>query len=217
MIDGKQTEIVKTEDVPREKAFPLQPASPPQRVNEEPQREIKPKPAEKPGDLAMAKPADKAIEAPPKKDDEPPQPPKPRTIKEALARLPANDTRPGPKMKQDGGVRRPGLHSTLDVTATAIGAYDAKVIQAVQDRWDTLLENRLWARDRFGKVSVGFRLHADGTITDMTLIENTVDLSLALLCQSAIKDNSPYDPWPSDMRRKIGTESREVTFTFYYN
>src|SRR5437660_3982377 len=79
MIDGKQTEIVKTEDVPREKAFPLQPASPPQRVNEEPQREIKPKPAEKPGDLAMAKPADKAIEAPPKKDDEPPQPPKPRT------------------------------------------------------------------------------------------------------------------------------------------
>jgi hypothetical protein len=167
----------------------------------------------------MAKPSDKPVIAPPRPDDAPPQPPKPRTIKEALARLPKSqvDTRPGRKMQQDGGVRHFSLNSSLDVSATTFGIYDAKVIQAVQERWDTLLENRLWARERFGKVSVRFRLHADGTVNEMVLTENTVDLSLALLCQSAIRDNAPYDPWPSDMKRKVGAEYREVTFTFYYN
>jgi len=228
-IEGHQTEIVKTEDVPREKMFPLQPAAPPQpaipppppdqKPNEKEQPEIKPKPADAPGDLAMAKPSDKPLVAPPREDEAPPQPPKPRTLAEARARLPKNttDTRPGRKMEQQGGVRHFSLHSSLDVSATTFGVYDAKVIQAVQERWDSLLENRLWARDRFGKVSVRFRLHADGTVTEMILTENTVDLSLGLLCQSAIRDNAPYDPWPSDMKRKVGAEYREVTFTFYYN
>ena len=112
---------------------------------------------------------------------------------------------------------RHGVQSSLDVTATSFGAYDAAVIAAVQNRWDALLENRLYARDRFGKVTVRFRLHADGTVTEMAFVENTVDLSLALLCQSAIRDSTPYAPWPSDMRRKIGAEYREVTFTFFYN
>src|ERR1041385_407766 len=216
-IDGKQTEIVKTEDVPRQKLFPLQPAAPARSLTEQEQEEVKPKPADKAGDLAMAKPAEAPVKEPPREDDRPPKPPKPLTTNETLTRLPSNDTRPGEKMKQEGGVRRHGLRSSLDVTATTFGAYDAKVIQAVQDRWDTLLENRLWARDRFGKVTVQFHLHADGTVSEMALLENTVDLSLALLCQSAIRDNAPYDPWPSDMKRKIGAEFREVTFTFYYN
>jgi hypothetical protein len=229
-IDGHQIEIVKTEDVPREKMFPLQPAAPPQptppppdqQPNESEQPEIKPKRAEAHGDLAMAKPADKPVKAPPREDDAPPQPPKlpkPMTVKEALARLPKpeSDTRPGRKMEQNGGVRHFSLQSSLDVRATTFGLYDAKVIQAVQERWDMLLENRLWARDHFGKVSVRFQLHSDGTVTQMDLTENTVDLSLALLCQSAIRDNAPYDPWPDDMKRKVGASYREITFTFYYN
>lgn len=231
-IEGRQTDIVKTEDVAREKMFPLQPSVPQppvpapdqQAQHEKEQPEIKPKPVEPAGDLALAKPSESPVKAPPqtRTDDAPAQPPKlprPMTLAEAHARQPksANDTRPGRKMQQDGGVRHFSLHSSLDVSATTFGIYDAKVIQAVQERWDTLLENRLWARDRFGKVSVRFRLHADGTVNEMILTENTVDLSLALLCQSAIRDNAPYDPWPSDMKRKIGAEYREVTFTFYYN
>ena len=38
----------------------------------------------------------------------------------------------------------------------------------------------------------------------MKLVENTVDMTLALICQRAIRDPAPFDPWPSDMRKEIG-------------
>jgi hypothetical protein len=50
----------------------------------------------------------------------------------------------------------------------------------------------------------------------MTLMQNTVDLTLALLCESAIRDSAPFAAWPADMRRMIGADFREVTFTFFY-
>ena len=209
-IDGQQTEIVKTEDVPRQKAFPLQPAIPVQPPKEE-QEQVQPKSTEKPGDLALAKPSEDQKQPIAKT----PQPAKPKTVKEALAQLP-NDQRAGEKMKQEGGVKRSG-RVALDVTATAFGAYDARLIMAVQNRWYDLLDNRQYASDRIGRVKVRFHLHADGTVSEMAFIENTADLPLGLLCQSAIRDSTPYDPWPTDMRRMIGAEYREITFTFYYN
>jgi len=215
-IEGKQTEIVKTEDVPRQKAFPLQPAVPAEPAREE-QEEIKPKAADKTGDLALAKPSETPQKGAPRKDEPPEQPPKPKTLEEARARLQPNQQRTGEKMKQDGGVKRRGVRSSLDVTATSFGAYDAAIIAAVQNRWYDLLDARLYSADRIGKVTLRFHLHADGTVSEMAFVENTVDLSLGLLCQSAIRDNAPYAVWPIDMKRKIGAEYREVTFTFYYN
>jgi len=44
-----------------------------------------------------------------------------------------------------------------------------------------------------------------------------VDFLLCLLCQQAIQDPSPFDKWPSDLRRLVGADYREVRFTFYYN
>ena len=67
-----------------------------------------------------------------------------------------------------------------------------------------------------GRVTLEFRLNYDGRITDMRVIENGVDEVLSVLCQRAITDPSPYAPWPSDMRRLIGADYREVRFTFYY-
>src|SRR5437879_5691542 len=61
-IDGKQTEIIRTADVPRAKMFPLQPAAPatPSEAAKETQEELKPKPAVAPGDLTVGKPETKA-------------------------------------------------------------------------------------------------------------------------------------------------------------
>ncbi len=212
-IDGQQTEIVKTEDVPRSKAFPLQPApTPPVATAKEAQEELKPKPAYTPGDLTMAKP-----DLTPRKDEGQAEQPRPRTIEEALARRHIDpQSLAGLKMKQEGGVRRRYIESSLDVVATAFGAYDAAIIRAVQNRWYDLLDSRNYVRDLTGKVKVSFHLNSDGSITEMKLLENTVDLTLALLCESAIKDPSPYAPWPSDMRRQVGVSFRPVTFTFYY-
>jgi outer membrane biosynthesis protein TonB len=225
-IDGKQTEMIKTEDIQRSKTFPLQPALP-AKPAEQAQEEQKPKPAEPPTDLDRIKPEEAKSKAPgdlamakpqqitPKEPGEAPRE-RPRTIREALARMPNNQLA-GQKMKQDGGVRRRGLTSTLDVSATAFGAYDAAIIAAVQNQWYQLLDDRNYAGERTGRVTVKFHLNADGSVSEMSFLENTVDLALGLLCQSAIKTPAPYAPWPLDMRHKIGSDYREVTFTFFYN
>jgi hypothetical protein len=209
-IDGKRTDMVKTEDVLKNKTFPLAPSLPPQKAKEE-QPEQNAKPRYTPGDMVMAKPSPTPKKTPGEDAQD-----RPRTLAEAKARNP-NNRLVGEKMKQEGSIKRRSLMSSLDVTATEFGAYDLKIITAVQNRWYDLLEHRNYAGEESGRVTLRFRLNADGSIAQVAFVESTVDLALGMLCQSAIKDPAPFDPWPSDMRRKIGDSFREVTFTFFYN
>lgn len=137
---------------------------------------------------------------------------RPRTIKEALARR-AESGLVGEKMKQEGGVRNLGV-SALDVRGMSFGAYDAAIIQAIQQRWYSLLESRPTPR---GKVVLEFRLHFDGRVTDMKIGEADVGELYALFCQKAVQDPAPFPRWPSDMRRQLQADYRDVKFTFFYN
>lgn len=137
---------------------------------------------------------------------------RPRTIKEALARR-AESGLVGEKMKQDGGVSRLGI-SALDARGMAFGAYDAAVIQAIQQRWYSLLESRPTPR---GKVVVEFRMHFDGRVTDVKVNDADVGELYSLFCQKAIQDPAPYPRWPSDMRRQMQADHRDVRFSFFYN
>jgi outer membrane biosynthesis protein TonB len=207
-ITGKQTEVVKTEDVPREKFVPLQPTPRPAQPAPEEQPEVKAKPAAPPGDLTMAKP-----EPNPKKDEgEAPQP-RPRTIKEALARHPENRL-PGQKMKQDGGVQHHAIAS-LDTKATLYGEYDAALVEAICKRWYDLLDERQYASDSRGRVQVNFHLHSDGRITDVEMSQNTAGEVLGLLCVKAVQDPAPFNAWPREMRMKLD-DPRSIRFTFIY-
>jgi hypothetical protein len=208
-ITGQQEKVVRTEDVPEQKFLPLQPTRPATQANEE-QVEEKARPSIEPGDLAFAKPDLKPPTETGKAEHT-----RPRTVKEALARQ-SNRQLPSQKMRQDGGVR-PRLNiASLDTKATAFGAYDAALVDAVESRWHELLYERDYASDSRGRVVLQFQLHADGRISDMNVAENTSGEVLALLCQKAILDPSPYAPWPTDMRRLAG-EVRKIQFTFYYN
>jgi hypothetical protein len=212
-IDGKQTDMVKIEDVPRQKAFPLNPTPPnppPEEKDKDQHPETKLKSTYTPGDLALAKPADKE-----RKDDGQDDQVRPRSLKEARARLPAASQLPGPKMKQSGGVHRQG-NVRLNVQSSLFGDYDARLIYAVQRCWDDLLESRQFAGEQTGKVTIRFRLYSDGTIQQVTETESTVDSVLTLLCRMAIEHPAPYDPWPSELQHKIAENYRELTFTFIY-
>ena len=211
-IDGKQTEVVKTEEIPRQKFTPLQPSRPAQQP-QEPQPELKPKPAYTPGDLTLAKPSPtpRTTEG----DANEAKPPRPRTIREALAQQ--QDSRlPGEKIKQDGGMQRRHEMASMDTKATPFGAYDAALVEAISQRWYTLLDEREYASDSRGKVVLQFRLHYDGRITDMNVAENTSSEVLSLICQKAVLDPAPFAAWPSDMRRTLG-DTRNIQFTFFYN
>lgn len=185
------------------------------------------------GDLAKASPEIKApAPQPPEARPQPPSPSptlnrpvtdpsvttpppraRPRTVTEARLR---QDLLAGEKMKQDGGVSRKGKMA-LDVKGTGFGAYDEALILAVQNRWFTLLDERRFAGGVTGKVVVKFKLHSDGSVRIVEPTESTVDALMTSLCVRAVRDPSPYEKWPSEMLRLIGSNSREVKFTFYYN
>lgn len=209
-ISGEQDRVMKTEDTQRPKAQPLQPALPP----EPPAPEVKPKATLRPGDLSMAKPEDESLKG------EGQAKPRPRTVAEARAQQ-AQPPEPlkiaGQKARQDGGVRRRNITSSLDAIGSPFGLYDAAIVAAIQNRWYALLEERGYASDRTGKVVLEFQLNYDGRVTDVNVLEHSVDEILSLLCQKAIMDPSPYSRWPSDMRKMVGADYREVRFTFYYN
>ena len=135
---------------------------------------------------------------------------------EALARQAPANRIPGEKMKQEGGVRRRLEFAALDAKASPFGSYDAALIEAISQRWYSLLDERDYASDSRGKVVLQFRLHYDGRITDMNVDQNTAGEMLGLICQKAVLDPAPFAPWPSEMRRLIG-DIRSIQFTFFYN
>ncbi len=205
-LDGKQKDVPQTRDVPRTPNVKPQPAPEPPA----PQKEAQPpeaKPVEQPGDTKLAK-----IDAPAEKKE--PVKERPRTLKEALAQQ--QSLRPSMAMQQDGGTPQRHIVSSLDAKATPFGDYDRKFIDAVTDRWYGLLDSQKFALDRNGKVTLRFHLNYDGTITDVQIVENTVGDLLGYVCRNAVTDPAPFEPWPSDMRRMVGANFREITFTFYY-
>jgi hypothetical protein len=193
-LTGKQTDVAKTEDVPKlVKPTPTKQAGP---------KPAQPSPANTlmPGGTEKARPENKPSE-------------RPRTLRDALAVQPKQ--MPGQQMKQDGGVQRKALKTSLDAIATPFGAYDRAIIEAIQSRWYDLLDKQKFALDRTGKVTVTFKLNSDGTVTELKIADNSVGVLLGYVCQESIADAAPFGAWPSDMRRYYGT-SRDVTFTFYY-
>jgi outer membrane biosynthesis protein TonB len=105
----------------------------------------------------------------------------------------------------------------LAITSSPFGPYDSALVKAIQHRWDALLRGKdLQFGEQVGKVVASLKLHADGTISDVRVATSDVNPDLTKLSVSAVKDSSPFGPWPYEMRQKIGEDFRELTFTFRY-
>ena len=206
-VDGKQKNVPKTEDAT--KLQKLQPTPPPE---PKPVEEAHPSDTLNIGDLKLSKPPE-----PKPADQNPDQPaPRPRTLKQAQAQQRQQQQLPGEKMQQNGGVRRQRVWSSLDAKATAFGDYDRGIIDAVTARWYDLLDSHRFAQDRTGRVVLHFKLKPDGTVEEMKILENTVGDLLGYVCEESVQEAAPFGKWPSDMRREIGANFRDISFTFYY-
>lgn len=219
-IDGQQTKIIKSFDTLQPQKAPPQPQPPPlEKLPDKPFTEAKAKPAGGPaaGDLFLAKPQikpsfDSGKDGHDSTEAQAVPRPRPRTVAEAKLQKGIVQS---PKMKQEGGVQRLGAPA-FDVKGKSYGAYDAAIVEAVQQRWYDLLKDYRYANDGAGKVVLEFHLNQDGKITEMKTASSDVDEILSLFCQRAVLDPSPYAAWPSEMKREIGASFREVRFTFYY-
>lgn len=210
-LNGKQRDIPKTEDTPR-----LSKAEPPA----SPQNQLRPSPEKPPTEsqdessplnMGDQKPRQVAERTTTEQKPTPQQTPRPRTLKQAQEQ----NHLPGQQMRQNGGARHQ-LVPSFDVKATSFGDYDRALIDAVQGRWDYLLDSQKFAEDRTGRVVIKFKLDSDGTVQDVEVLENGVGDLWSIVCQAAIEDSAPFGKWPDDMRREIGQNYREITFTFDY-
>ena len=203
-LNGAQTEVAKTETA---KQFSqLQPSAPPksQAQPSVEQNSQTPSP-DNLGDVKLTK----APSQNPAEQNSPP--PRPRTLKEAMAQQHI----PGLEMQQNGGAHR-RLVADFDVKKSPFGDYDAALINAVTQHWYDLLDSQRFALDRTGKVVLRFKLKYDGTVENMAVLDSTVGELLSYVCQEAISESAPFGKWPDDMRRTVGENYREITFTFYY-
>jgi len=207
-LDGKQTDMLRMEDVL--KPMKLQPSAPQPPVPPDKSDEQTPKSSPSNlGDQTLAK-AENSQQPP-----EDAAPKRPRTLRQARAQQ-KQPLLPGPQTHQEGGVQRHQLVASVDTKATAFGQYNAQIIAAIQQYWDDELDRNQFADDRIGKVTIRFVLHYDGTVSHVEILENDVGILLGSFCQEAIDQTAPYEKWPNDMLHEIGSTERTITFTFIY-
>lgn len=245
-LDGTQDKVLKTMNTERARPpQPMQPApvAPQQPQEGQVAEVVKPQPVmtapvkpmpetpplaqpvtpQLPGETLIAKaspnvPANPVVQPMAPAEPSPPARTRPRTVAAALAQaqLNPNSTLVGEKLRQEGGVKRFSISSTLSVQGSPLGSYDAKFIAAVQQCWFALLEEQRYSLDRQGKVVLDFRLTYDGRITELKVVESDVGDIYTTICQLAINKPAPYEKWPNDVRKMVGGNYRDVRFTFYY-
>jgi hypothetical protein len=202
-ITGRHPDLPKLDD-PSRHFENLQPNLP----RPEPKPELaKPKPP--PGDLAMAR-----LDPTPRQEKGLAEQSRPRTLAEAKLR---QQTLPGEQRKQEGGVRRHLQMAAEDTKATITGTYDSLLYEAIAQRWYDLLDKR-GDSGANGQVVVHFKLHSDGTITELTIDSNSTSSGVwGWLCYRAVQDVCApvFQPWPEEMKR-MENDPRWVQFTFNY-
>jgi hypothetical protein len=112
------------------------------------------------------------------------------------------------------GVSRTGV-TAFNVEESPFGAYDKKIIRAVQSRWFALIDH-YGIYESAAMVTVHFELLDDGQLKNVSTVNVEGKGILSLFCEKAILDSGPFDPLPDNLRALVGKEPREASFTFYY-
>ncbi len=117
-------------------------------------------------------------------------------------------------LRNSVGVNRAGAVA-IDARFSQYGDYTQRMLEAIQSSWWSIIERSQFEGVQRGRVTVRFRLHRDGTVTDAVILSNEVTRVMSLACKDAVMAPAPYDIWRADMVALYG-ESDMVTINFYY-
>lgn len=109
--------------------------------------------------------------------------------------------------------------STEFSNSVEVHGYEKAMFNAVVGRWFWNVGRVSYPEGyiyQTGQMVVSFVLNADGKISDLMVSKNTVGSVLAQPCLSAINDSAPFPAWPDEVKKTIGKDYREITFTFNY-
>jgi outer membrane biosynthesis protein TonB len=129
-----------------------------------------------------------------------------------VSSAPAGTT--GLLLRNNTGVNRVGTVA-VDARFSNYGDYTQRMMEAIQSTWwDILYRARMESYTR-GVVVVRFRLHRDGTVTHLEVLETGVGALPTYACKDAIAACAPFDAWRPDMVAMFGEED-VVTIRFHY-
>ena len=153
----------------------------------------------------------------------PPPGPGKSAAKPTPAPVAANPERPrasvpsgtyGLLLRRPVGVSRAGSIA-VDARFSNYGDYTQRMMEAIQSSWWSIIERSRFEGVTRGRVTVSFRLHRDGTVTDAKVLGTEVTRVMTLACKDAVMAPAPYDIWRADMVAMYG-ESDTVTINFLY-
>ncbi|HSY43044.1 MAG TPA: hypothetical protein VK811_03985 [Candidatus Acidoferrum sp.] len=102
------------------------------------------------------------------------------------------------------------------VSVTGFSNYDEIVLSRISNTWYKMLKDENGVLDQDGKEVIKFKLHSDGTISNIKTIRDDYGWPLHYFCIRAIKKNTPFPKWTSAMIKKLGTYL-DVQLTFDYH
>ena len=117
-------------------------------------------------------------------------------------------------LRRPVGVSRAGSIA-VDARFSNYGDYTQRMLEAIQSSWWSIIERSRFEGVTRGRVTVSFRLHRDGTVTDAKVHDTEVTRVMTLACKDAVMAPAPYDIWRADMVAMYG-ESDTVTINFHY-
>jgi hypothetical protein len=102
-----------------------------------------------------------------------------------------------------------------DKIPPVILAYNEKIGASIESSWTNNLASRHFVTDKSGNVTIKFKLHSDGTISDTTIVDEFDEVA-ALICLQTISDLAPFPKWTNEMRQIEGANDADFVFHFYY-
>ncbi len=118
-------------------------------------------------------------------------------------------------LRNNVGVNRVGKVA-VDARFSNYGDYAQRMMEAIQSTWWDLLFRARMEHYQPGVVVVRFKLHRDGTISDLAVVESGVATMPTFACKDAISACAPFDAWRPDMVAQFG-EVDVVTIRFIYH
>ena len=119
----------------------------------------------------------------------------------------------GPLMRSKSSASRRGALS-IDATFSQFGEYEQQFYAAVQAGWYQEI-NFFQPIDTSARVEVEFRIHSNGTIDEVKILNSNASEIATLICQSALTKRSPFRPWTAEMIEVFGQE-RVMKVLFSY-
>jgi hypothetical protein len=123
----------------------------------------------------------------------------------------------GPLMKSITSAPRIG-EIAIECQLHPYGVYIQQMLQSIEEQWNqlTMGSAQYLQRDRLpGKVTLKFKLEANGMISNLTRIDKEGYSLAAELCRQAVASRVPFGEWTDKMITDFG-QSDEITLSFQY-